>query len=119
MINSPQIADTLVNDNKRYIRFSAHDEHPAWLGYQDRYLFPAYEKDPSYFFIRKMNIHGNMFQEKELLSYIREKHFDNPIIEKCSIEDASVVPQCLELFARRLAQNNEIIIIPTNMVPVF
>lgn len=56
MLNSPAISKTLMNDNKRYIRFSANDEHPSWLGYNDRYMFPAYEAEPSYFFIRKMNV---------------------------------------------------------------
>jgi Nucleotide-diphospho-sugar transferase len=57
-----------------------------------------------------------MLQEKELLKYIKEKHFNNPALDKCSVEDASVVPLCLELFSHRFAVDDEVIIIPVNKV---
>lgn len=109
------MSGTVINDNKRYLRFSRAHSHPAWLGYQDRYLFPAYEPEPSFFFIRKMNILGELFDERKLVSWIKDSHFNMPEHSICTLEDASVMDQCLSFFAKDVAINNEVIIIPTNI----
>jgi Nucleotide-diphospho-sugar transferase len=108
------MSDTVMNDNKRYLRFSRSHSHPTWLGFQDRFLFPPYEPEPSFFFIRKMNILGELYDEKKLIEWIQTKHFNNPPNEECNMEDASVLPKCLSKYINEVAVDNEIIVIPMN-----
>lgn len=113
-MNSPVMRDTVVNDNKRYLRFSRSHAHPTWLGFQDRYLFPAYEPEPSFFFIRKLNILGGLYEEKKLIEWIQTHHFNSPLHTECTLDDASVVASCLKLYTDKVAKDGEIIVIPTN-----
>eukprot|EP00842_Homolaphlyctis_polyrhiza_P003002 jgi/Hompol1/3702/HPOL_000837-RA len=118
LLNSPQFRDTVVNDAKRYLRFGTIDAaHPSWLGYKDRHLFPPGESEPSFYFIRKINVLGNEFQEAKLLKWIEDNHMNAPQItanSSCTIEDASVRIDCLREFASKIAINNEIVVIPVN-----
>lgn len=57
---------------------------------------------------------GKIFEENELIRWIKEKHFNSAPLNDCNIEDASVDPVCLEHYARRFSFNNEIILIPVN-----
>jgi hypothetical protein len=114
LINSPIMRDLIFRDNKRYLRFSKGHSHPSWLGLKDRYLFPAYEPEPSFFFIRKMNFIGKLYDEKSLAEWISKTHFSNPPHTNCTMEDASVLDHCLLLYAKKISIDNELIIIPTN-----
>ncbi|KAI8925915.1 core-2/I-branching enzyme-domain-containing protein [Entophlyctis helioformis] len=116
LVNSPQFADKVVNDNKRYLRFAGSDAaHPSWLGYKDRYLFPAGEPEPSFFIIRKLNVFGDFFAEGELLAWINANHMVTPAVPgPCRIEDASVRIECLKEYGSKFADNGELVLLPVN-----
>lgn len=113
MINSPELSHTLINENKRYIRFSKWAAHPSWLGWPDHSLFPYGEDIPSFFYIRKFNVLGNVFQEEKLLNWIEKYHY-NTSTEKCTIEDISVNKHCLRTLASSITKDNHLIIAPVN-----
>ncbi len=113
LLNSP-LKDTVKNNNRRYLRFSLTGAHPSWLGYDDRFFFPANENQPSFFFIRKFNVYGKVFKEDLLVEWIREKHVSNPILEKCTLEDVSVSSRCLVEFTERVATKKEVVVIPVS-----
>ncbi|EGF79788.1 hypothetical protein BATDEDRAFT_89199 [Batrachochytrium dendrobatidis JAM81] len=125
LVNSLEFRDTVVNDNKRYLRFAGGGAaHPSWLGYKDRFLFPAGEPEPSFFFIRKMNVFGTSFEEAKLLEWISTNHMNVPSSidpnesaesrSPCTIEDASVRSKCLKEFGSKIAHNNELVVVPVN-----
>ncbi|KAJ1344756.1 hypothetical protein BSLG_000277 [Batrachochytrium salamandrivorans] len=124
LVNSPQFSDTVVNDNKRYLRFAGGGAaHPSWLGYKDRFLFPAGEPEPSFFFIRKMNVFGTSFEEGRLLEWIDTHHMHSSFSidgneaqdnQPCKIEDASVRIACLKEFGDKFSVNNELVIVAVN-----
>ncbi|KAI8894641.1 core-2/I-branching enzyme-domain-containing protein [Globomyces pollinis-pini] len=113
LCNSPEFNGKILNNNKRYLRFSG-GAHPSWLGYPDRHLFPAYEPDPSFYFIRKMNTQGNIYEEKKLLKWIEDYHFKDLVPGACTIEQMSVRIECLKEFGDIIAVNNQLIIVPLN-----
>lgn len=114
LVNSEQFKNKIVNDNKRYLRFTG-GAHPAWLGYKDRYLFPANQPIPSFYFIRKLNSMGDMFGEQNLLAWIKSKHYQQQIkTGECTVEDMSVRMECLKEFGGRVAYKNGLIIVPIN-----
>ncbi|KAL2918116.1 Xylosyltransferase 2 [Polyrhizophydium stewartii] len=115
LVNSPKFRDTVVNDNKRYLRFAGSDAaHPSWLGYLDRFLFPSGEPEPSFYFIRKFNYLGESFREQQLLEWINANHMTPRVNASCLLEDASVRIECLREFGSKIAQNNELIVVPVN-----
>lgn len=113
MINSPELSHSLINQNKRYIRFSKWASHPSWLGWTDHSLFPPGEEIPSFFYIRKFNVLGNVFQEEKLMDWIGEFHYNNAT-KNCTIEDISVNKFCLRALASSITNDNHIIIAPVN-----
>lgn len=119
MVNSPQFEGKIINDNKRYLRFTG-GAHPSWLGYKDRHLFPPDEVVPSFFFIRKLNSLGNLFGERELIDWIHTRHFGKKayggVISsgKCTVEQMSVRKECLKEIGSTVAVKGSIVIIPVN-----
>ena len=96
------------------MRFSG-SAHPSWLGFQDRHLFPPFEDDPSYFFIRKFNSVGNNFEEKKLINWIEKYHYDEGPPPECNIQMMSVRKECLKQIGSEIAYKNQIIVIPVNV----
>jgi hypothetical protein len=113
LINSPELSHTIVNENKRYIRISKWSSHPAWLGWSDHSLFPVGEEIPSFFYIRKFNALGKVFQEPKLIDWIEKNHHNSPQ-KNCTIDDISVNKHCLRALASNITQDNHIIIAPVN-----
>ena len=103
-----------MNNNRRYLRFSGA-AHPSWLGYQDRHLFPPYEDDPSYFFIRKFNSVGNNFEEAKLIKWIEKFHYEDGPTPECNIQMMSVRKECLQQLGKDIAYNNQLIVVPVNV----
>lgn len=111
----PEFKGKIINSNKRYLRFT-NGAHPSWLGYKDRHLFPPFELEPSFFFIRKLNSLGDIFQEQKLISWIQDYHFnETDEVKICTIEMMSVRIDCLKEFADEIAFKGSVIIIPVNM----
>ncbi|KAJ3254208.1 hypothetical protein HK103_007453 [Boothiomyces macroporosus] len=113
MVNSPQFFGKILNNNKRYLRFNG-GSHPAWLGYKDRYLFPTFEEDPSFYFIRKMNALGTIFGEHKLIEWISENHYIDEKPGKCTLEQISVRIECLKEFGEKIAEKNQLVVVPFN-----
>jgi hypothetical protein len=88
--------------------------HPSWLGYKDRYLFPPYESNPSFFFIRKFNVMGNMFEESKLVEWIENHHYKDEWDKQCRMELISVRPECLKRYVDQIQYKNTVIVIPIN-----
>ena len=120
MINSPHFQNKVINNNKRYLRFTG-GAHPAWLGYKDRHLFPANEPEPSFFFIRKLNSRGKLFGEKDLISWIHQTHFKKKSYGvsispgTCTVEKMSVRSECFKEIGSTIAVKDSVTIIPVNM----
>ncbi|KAJ3358871.1 hypothetical protein HDU91_005092 [Kappamyces sp. JEL0680] len=117
LINAPEFAGKILNENKRYLRFTG-GAHPSWLGYRDRHLFPHNEPVPSFFFIRKLNSMGNMFLEQKLIAWIKEKHMHQGSTgknTKCTVEQMSVRIECIQEIAGPIAFRNSLIVIPVNL----
>ncbi|KAI8903508.1 core-2/I-branching enzyme-domain-containing protein [Gorgonomyces haynaldii] len=114
VILNTELKSTLVNANKRYLRFNPQNAHPAWLGYPDRHLFPPFEPNPSFFFVRKFNILGRLFDEPKLVEWINKKHWNGPEHVICELEDASVLQSCFQQFADKIQRNKTLVVIPMN-----
>jgi hypothetical protein len=118
LLNSPTMKQTAINSNKRYLRFAGDAAHPSWLGWKDRFIFPAGEPDPSFYYIRKVNVYGDVFEEQRLLSWINKTHSQHSDISAknttCTMEDASVRLDCLKEWGSKVAANNHIILVPVN-----
>lgn len=121
MINSPAFKGKIINDNKRYLRFTG-GAHPSWLGFKDRHLFPPGEPVPSFFFIRKFNSRGELFGERDLINWIQTYHFkkkkaiDGPIPSgKCTVEQMSVRKECFKEIGSTVAVKDSVVVIPVNL----
>ena len=107
------MSHSLVNENKRYIRFSKWAAHPSWLGWSDHSLFPYGEEVPSFFYIRKFNVFGDFFQEQKLLNWIEKNHYDN-VTANCTTEDISVNKYCLRAILSEYTKDNHLIVVAVN-----
>jgi hypothetical protein len=112
LLNS-QFRSKVVNDNHRYVRIKG--AHPDWLGYKDRFYFPPNPQSPV-FFIRKLKIDGNVFQEEKLLDWIQENQKRNGTVNGCSMMDASGDSRCLGQWIRNrtTTHSSSVIVIPVN-----
>lgn len=108
------LKDSVISCNKRYLRFQTWASHPTWLGWKDRYIFPDGEETPSFFFIRKFNAFGNVFQEQRLVKWIENSHKKSIKNTTCSTERASVDQVCLKTLCDKIAQDNHLIVVPVN-----
>ncbi|KAJ3092188.1 hypothetical protein HK102_010008 [Quaeritorhiza haematococci] len=116
--NIPEFADKHINDKKRYLRFPPGQQHPAWLSWKDRHLFPVVgdTNEPRYFFARKVS----SVDETKLVDWIKSNLLywrpDSP----CSPEQIPIRPACLrKMLEDKRSDSNEklselLIIVPVN-----
>jgi hypothetical protein len=115
LLNSETMRNTVINDNKRYLRFRPNSAHPKWLTYNDRYFFPR-EESPSSLFIRKLNSTSQIFREIQLIDWIKKEHFLNNIWRPCTKDYLSSSKKCLLHFVQKIAIDNDIVLIPVRHV---